>query len=59
MISKILLVFVAILLAFILGAVRRARLQNARLAREHRTMQAELERHRHTAQAILRELQNP
>ena len=59
MISLILLLVVAIVLAITLGAARQARLRERNLENQNRAMRGELERHRETAQSILRELQNP
>jgi hypothetical protein len=57
-IPTVLMFSVAVLLAIALGAVRRSRLDQVRLARDNHTMQLEIERHRQTVQDILRELQN-
>lgn len=59
MLSMMLMATVAVVLAIALGAARRARLHSARLERDNAAMQLELERHRHTAQSILRELDTP
>jgi type II secretory pathway pseudopilin PulG len=59
MISLILMISVAVILAVTLGAARQSRQRQNRLERDHRAMQQELERHREVVHSILRELQNP
>lgn len=59
MISMILMMFVVLLLAIVLGGVRHSRRRQTQLERDNQAMQRELERHRQTAHSILRELQNP
>jgi hypothetical protein len=58
-IATVLLVSVAALLAIAFGAARQSRQRQTRLERDNDAMKLELERHRQTAQSILRELQNP
>jgi hypothetical protein len=58
MISTLLMV-VVVILAVTLAAARRAQRREARLERDNQTMRIELDRHRQTAEAILKELQNP
>lgn len=58
MISTMLMIAVAVLLAIALGAARQSRRRQKLLERDNRAMQLELERHRATVQSILRELES-
>jgi Mg2+/citrate symporter len=58
-ISTVLLVSVVVLLAIAFYAARQSRQRQTTLERDNDAMKRELERHRQTAQSILRELQNP
>jgi uncharacterized membrane-anchored protein YhcB (DUF1043 family) len=58
MISTIVLIGVAVLLAFTFRAARRARIRQRKLEREVESMKRELDVHREKARSILRELQN-
>ncbi|HKO59254.1 MAG TPA: hypothetical protein VJ276_25535 [Thermoanaerobaculia bacterium] len=59
MISILLMVSVAVLLAVVLVLARRTGQRQTRLELENRAMQVELDRHRDVAHSILRELQSP
>jgi hypothetical protein len=58
MISTIVLLGVAVVLALALRGAREARIRQARVERENRLLKSELDSHRETARSILRELQN-
>ena len=57
--STLLMMFVVGILVVTLAVARDARRREGRLERDNQTMRSELDRHRQTAEAILRELQNP